>query len=211
MIITYHGKQFFKIQLGNLVIAYNPPSKSSDTKSARFGADIAIGSFGHPDFNGFKEVSYGDREPFVIFGPGEYEVEGTFIQGFGVNSEYDKIEGVNAVYEMGLENMNLVFLGALSKKDLPENVLGSLDDIGILFISVGGPGLMSPAEAAKLAVKLEPKIIIPMGFTDLKDANLKTFLKESGGEDAKAEDKLTIKRKDLDDKAGDIRLLTPQV
>ena len=211
MTITYHGKQFFKIQLGKLVIAYNPPAKSSDTKSARFGADIAIGSFGHPDFNGFKEVSYGDREPFVIFGPGEYEVEGTFIQGFGVSSEYDKVEGVNAVYEMGLENMNLVFLGSLSKKELPENVLESLEDIGILFISVGGPSLISPAEAAKLAVKLEPKIIIPMGFTDLKDENLKTFLKESGGEDAKAEDKLTIKRKDLDDKAGDIRLLTPQI
>lgn len=211
MIITYHGKQFFKIQLGNLVIAYNPPSKGSDTKNTRFGADIAIGSFGHPDFNGFKEVSYGDREPFVIFGPGEYEVEGTFIQGFGVNSEYDKVEGVNAVYEMGLENMNLVFLGSLSKKELPESILESLEDIGVLFIAVGGPSLITPAEAAKLAVKLEPKIIIPMGFTDLKDENLKTFLKESGGEDAKAEDKLTIKRKDLDDKAGDIKLLTPQV
>lgn len=210
MIITYHGKQFFKIQLGNLVIAYNPPAKGSDSKAARFGADIALGSFSHPDFNGFSEVSYGDREPFVIFGPGEYEVEGTFIQGFGVPSEYSGVEGVNAVYEMGLENMNLVFLGSLSKKDLPEDVLGSLEDIGILFISVGGPGLISPAEAAKLAVKLEPKIIIPMGFTDLKDENLKTFLKESGGEDAKAEDKLTIKKKDLDDKAGDIRLLNPQ-
>lgn len=193
-----------------MVVAYNPPTKESDSDSSRFGADIALSSFAHPDFRGFSEVTYGNKEPFIIFGPGEYEVSETFIQGFGVESKYDGIEGVNAVYEVELESMNLVFLGSISEKTLPEQVLESLEDIDVLFIAVSGPDLISPAESAKLAVKLEPKIIIPMGFDNIKSEDLGVFLKESGGEDAKAEEKLTLKKKDLEESEGEIRLLKPQ-
>jgi L-ascorbate metabolism protein UlaG (beta-lactamase superfamily) len=70
MIITYFGKQFFKIQQGEMVIAFNPVSKVSKTGiSAKFGADIALVTTNHPDYNGVDQLIHGDRAPFVVSGP----------------------------------------------------------------------------------------------------------------------------------------------
>jgi hypothetical protein len=58
MIITYFGKQFFKIQQGDMVLAFNPVSKSSKTDiSAHFGADIALQTTNHPDYNGIEHTA----------------------------------------------------------------------------------------------------------------------------------------------------------
>ena len=67
--------------------------------------------------------------------------------------------------------------------------------------------MFSPAAAYKLAVSLEPKIIIPTDYGDVgaKDA-LKVFLKEAG-ESPKSEEKLTLKKKDLEGKEADIIVL----
>ena len=67
MIITYFGKQFFKIQKGDLVLAFNPVSKSSKTGiSTKFGADIALITTNHPDYNGLEQLSHGEREPLLL-------------------------------------------------------------------------------------------------------------------------------------------------
>jgi hypothetical protein len=81
MVITYLGADFFKVQFGDITIAVNPISKESKLKQARFGADIALVSANHPDLNGVDMVSHGDKKPFVISGPGEYEIKGVFIKG----------------------------------------------------------------------------------------------------------------------------------
>jgi L-ascorbate metabolism protein UlaG (beta-lactamase superfamily) len=67
--------------------------------------------------------------------------------------------------------------------------------------------VLAPSAAYKLAVSLEPKIIIPTHYGDVgaKDA-LKVFLKEAG-ESPKAEEKLTLKKKDLEGKEADIIVL----
>jgi L-ascorbate metabolism protein UlaG (beta-lactamase superfamily) len=209
MIIQFYGNQFFRIQFGDLVIAYNPISKDSKQKSAKFGADIALTSFNHPDLNGISEMSYGDREPFPIFGPGEYEVKDVFIKGFSSPGNYAGKDGLNTVYQVSLEGMNLLFLGALGSTDLDPKVKEGLEDVDILFVPVDG-GAISASEAYKLSVKLEPKLIVPMSYTNVKDQGLTTFLKEGGDEKAKAEDKLTIKKKDVVDSEGEIKLLNPQ-
>ena len=82
MIITYQGGEFFKVQFGNTTLAFNPISKDSKLNSSRFGADIALITMNHQDFNGIEQVSHGDVKPFVISGPGEYETKGVFIKGF---------------------------------------------------------------------------------------------------------------------------------
>ena len=99
--------------------------------------------------------------------------------------------------------MNLCFLGALTK-EVPAETMESIDDVDILFVPIGGNGVLSPAEAAKVAVKIGPKLVIPMHYDS---ASLKAFLKESGEESVKPVDKLTLKKKDLDGKEGDVVVL----
>ena len=209
MIITYQGVEFFKVQFGDITIAFNPISKDSKFKSTRFFADIALVSLNHPDMNGTENLSYNGKDPFVISGPGEYEVKDVFIKGFASKSMYDGKERINTIYSVTLENMNICFLGALSDINLSSDVKEALGDVDVLFVPIGDNNVLNAAKAEKLSVEIEPKIIIPMHFGDVgvKDA-LKKYLKESGEENVKSIDKLTLKRKDLEGKEGEVVVLS---
>lgn len=204
MVISYLGGECFKITQGDLTLAFNPPSKDSALKASKFGADIALVSLDHEDFNGVENAAFGEREPFVIQGPGEYEVKGVAVRGFGSESAYGGQKGINTIYSISLEGMNLCFLGALGSPTLPQAAKQELDDIDILFVPIGDKGALDYDKAYALAVGLEPKAIIPMHY---ESADLKNFLKEAG-EEVKPVEKLTVKKKDLDGKEGEIIVLS---
>jgi len=204
MVINYLGGECFKITQGDLTLAFNPPSKDSKLKTPKFGSDIAFVSMDNEDFNGTDSAAFGDRAPFTISGPGEYEVKGVAVRGFGVESIYGGEKNINTIYSVVLEGTTLCFLGALSSPELPAAAKQELDEIDILFLPIGGEdGLLDYAKAYKLAVQLGPKAIIPMHYTP---EQLKAFLKESG-EDVKPIDKLTVKKKDLEGKEEEIIVL----
>lgn len=211
MVITYHGGEFFRVTFGDTTIAINPISKESKLSGARFGADIAIVSLNDKDFNGVEQVTHGEKEPFVVSGPGEYEVKKVFIKGFHSVSGYGGSEKLNTVYSIMLEGINLVFLGALNSKKLNTDVKEALGGIDILFVPIGGDGVLNTTDAHALAVDLEPKIVIPMHYGEIEEGGSATalakFLKEDGSENGKPIDKLTIKRKDLEDKEGEVVVL----
>lgn len=211
MVISFLGGEALKIQFGDIVIAYNPISKESKLKSAvSFRSDIVLTSINHPDMNGVETASRGDTPPFVIAGPGEYEVKGVVIKGYPSESNYGGQKRTNTIYMMTLEGMNVCFLGALGSGKLPSATLEALEGVDVLVTPIGGDGVLDPAEANKLAVQLEPYLVIPIHYGDLgKDGALKTFLKESGEEKPETLDKLTFKRKDLEGKEGDIIVLNP--
>lgn len=207
MIINFLGGEFVKIQFGDTVLAFNPVSKDSELKSSKFGADVVLSTLNHPDMNGVDVVTFGDKKPFAVSGPGEYEIGGVFIKGFASESNYAGEKRINTIYTVTLENMNICFLGAIDNAELPKAADEAIDEVDILFVPIGGEGVLDPAKAYKLAVSIGPKIIIPIHYGDIggKDA-LKAFLKEAG-ETPKPEAKLTLKKKDLEGKDADVVVL----
>ena len=221
MVITHHGGQCFKVTFGDLTLVFDPVAKGATLPYVRFGADIALVSRDHPDMNGIEEVTYGDpsnplragKVPFSITGPGEYERAGVVVQGFLSNSKYGLAKGqeqaINTIYSVQLEDMTLVHLGALSDTELSHEARESIDEIDVLFVPVGGGGVLSPAKAHELAVFLEPKIIVPMHWSGIgTPKSLEAFLKEAGNGSEKV-DKLTLKKKDLASLEGSIIVITP--
>lgn len=210
MVITYHGLECFKVSLGDLTLAFNPFSKESakkhNLKEVKFGADIVFVTTKHPDFSGVEQVTYGEKVPFVVSGPGEYEVGDLVIRGFGVKTTYAGEEHFTTIYQVTLEGANLLFMGALGEGKLDASVLGALGEIDIMFVPVGGGEVLDCAQASALGVKLEARVIIPMHFD--KDS-LAAFLKEEGT-DAKPQDKLTIRKKDLITLEGEIVVLSAE-
>ncbi|MEK7219140.1 MAG: MBL fold metallo-hydrolase [Patescibacteria group bacterium] len=205
MIITYFGKQFFKIQQGDLVLSFNPVSKTSKTGiNAHFGADIALITTNHPDYNGLDQLSHGDRSPFAITGPGDYEIKKIFIKGVLSNANIGGKKYINTIYTFLVDNINIVFLGALADTEFSKETREALGSPDILFVPIGGKDVLDPKFASKLALSLEPKMIIPM---DYDDSSLKTFLKETAEEKAEVVDKLTLKLKDLEKKEGEVVVL----
>lgn len=217
MVITHHGGQCFKVTLAGLTLVFDPIAKNASLPSVRFGADIALVSRDHPDMNGVEEVTYGDKVPFAITGPGEYERQDVVIQGFLSESKYpashkatqDDNSYVNTIYSVDLEDMTLVHLGALSNTELSKEARENIGEIDVLFVPVGSEGVLTPAQAHELAVSLEPKIIIPMHWNGIGKAGaLEAFLKEAGNGTTKVE-KLTLKKKDLAGYDGSILTITP--
>ena len=211
MVITYHGGQFFKVAFGSTTLAVNPVSKSSKLPQTRFGADIVLVSMLDPDFDGIENVTHGDKQPFVAHGPGEYEVKGIFIRGIAAPSKYglsagkaDGADHLSTLYVVEMEGMHLAFLGPISSRKLPAESKELLEDIDVLFVPIGGGELLTPSDAHELSVELEPRLVIPCHYDA---AHLKSFLKEEGEESMKPVDKLTLKKKDLEGKEGEVIVL----
>jgi L-ascorbate metabolism protein UlaG (beta-lactamase superfamily) len=208
MVITFHGAQAVKITQGDHTIAFNPPSKKSKFSGTSFGSDITLITTNHPDFNGSDTTSRGDKESFVVRGPGEYEIKEFFIRGFTTKTNYDGKEKINTIYSLAIDGINIAFLGALDEVELSSEIKEELGEADILFVPIGGDGVLNASDAYKVAVKREPSIIIPIHYGEIGDKNaLKDFLKEGGQEDTKAVDKLTVKKKDLDGREGEIVVL----
>lgn len=205
MVITYHGGESFKVSFGDTTLALNPAAKQSKKfTTPKFGADVALVSVRHPDFNGVEQVTLGSKVPFVVNGPGEYEIGDVTVRGYGVKTMYAGAERYNTIYQFQLEGMNLVFLGVLDNPELDTKILGELNDIDILFIPIGGDEVLEVPQASKLAVKLEARLVIPM-YYDQKA--LDAFLKEEGAVSTTSVDKLTIKKKDIAAMEGEIAVL----
>lgn len=212
MIITHFNKQHFKIQLGDLVLSFNPVSKDSNLDTNKYGADVVFTTTEAPDFNGGDLMSYGEKKPFIVSSPGEYEIQNIFIKAFGTYVDLpldakskEKVKLQNTSYVMSVDGMKICFLGCL-KQDLTPEQKEIIDEVDILFVPASSSeDILNAYDANKLATKLEPKLVIPM---DYDDASLKLFLKESGTDISKVEkvEKLTIKRKDIEGKQNEVVL-----
>lgn len=202
MTITWLGQSCFKIQDKEITVIVDPYSNEVGFKLPRLAADIVSISHDHFDHNNVEAVSGTTGAPFVISGPGEYEVKGVFV--YGIPSWHDKSEGKekgsNTIYRIQMEGISVVHLGDLGHT-LSEEEVAKLDGVDILLVPVGGHFTVGGSEAAEVVSQLEPRIVIPMHY---KIPGLKMdvdpvdkFLKEMGASKAEKLPKLKIVKKDL--------------
>ena len=210
MTIKWFGQSFFKINTKNskgedLVIAIDPYNKDYGLKvPSKFGADIVLVTHEHKDHSNTDLIKGTDLspEPFVVSGPGEYEIKGIMI--YGISSYHDDKEGTergeNTMYLIESEGVWLAHLGDLGQKTLENGQLEKLEGADILLIPVGGTFTINAKEASKIISQIEPRIIIPMHYKipglKLNIDGVDKFIKEMG---LKAEevDKFKIQKKNL--------------
>jgi hypothetical protein len=183
MVITYYGAGCFKVQSGETVIAFSPPSKESKFKAPRFQTDIALINPNNPDYAGRDVLSPKDEKKpvFIIDGAGEYEVAGIHIRGISNP----------AIYTLSIENINLCHLGPFEEKSITPEVLEEIGEVDILFAPVlHGDG----EKVSQIIAQIEPKIAIAASYKGIKP-----------------EEKLTIKKKDLTEGKTQIVVLSPVI
>lgn len=206
MILTYHTGACIKATAGDTTIVFGPVSKKSKNfKPTNFGADVAFVSLNHIDMNGTEEAGRGDKQPFVIAGPGEYEIKDIVASGFATTSTYDGSERINTMYHVLFDGLHVLYAGAVSGTDVPSDIL-EMDAPDILIVPLG-EGLLNAAEAHKLSVKLEAKVTIPIQIGG-SEKMIKQFLKEAGAEAVAPVDKYTVKPRDVAGKTGEVVLLS---
>ena len=216
--ISWAGQSCFQISVSNSKdhsadIVIDPFDEASGLKVPNFSADILLVSHDHHDHNNIKGVK---GEPFIISGPGEYEVKEIFIKG--IPSFHDdkegKEKGKNTIYLIEAEGIKFCHLGDLGQKLLTDEQLEKIDGVDVLMIPVGGEYTISSTEAQKIISQIEPKMVIPMHYAipklNVKLDELAKFLKTMGEDSAAPQDKLTVKSSTLPkDGAMEIVVLQP--
>ena len=204
MIITHHGKGHIKLVTGDITIAIAPISKSSKSRQTRYGADIVLIPLDHPDYNGIDNIMSNKKNPFIMSGGGEAEVNDIFITGFSTKINREKRDYWTNSFIFNFDGIRVCYLGQINDL-LKSEQKEIIDSVDILFIPVGGDdNNLSPYNANKIAIGLEPKIIIPI---DTEDKSLPIFMKEFGKDTIESIDKLTIKKKDIESKQNEIIVL----
>jgi len=129
---------------------------------------------------------------FAFPGPGEYEKNGVIINGIA--------DGQNTIFALRLEEINLGYLGLINH-DLTEEEAKQIGDIDILFLPLGLEGSADLKTALKLLSKIDPKIVIPMLYSDLSE-----FKKSEGISDGEI-DILKIKKTELPEEERQVIIL----
>ena len=198
--IYWAGQSCFQISLSNskdnsaeVVI---DPYSDIGLKLPRLSADIVMVTHDHPDHNNIGAVN---GSPFVIQGPGEYEIKEVFIRG--IPSFHDdkegKERGSNTIYIFESENMKFCHLGDLGQSQLSDEQMEKIDSVDVLMIPIGGVYTISANAAQKIISQIEPKIVIPMHYKipglKVELDELSKFLKIMGKNAIEPVDKLTLK------------------
>ena len=191
----------------------DPFDEKVGLKLPKLEADILLVTHEHFDHNNIKAVS---GNPFLITGPGEYEIKGVYVQG--ISAFHDKSQGKDrgtiTLYTIEAEDgLRLCHLADLGQPELTEEQLDLIGDIDVLMIPVGGVYTISSQEVSKIISQIEPKIVIPMHYSIPKLTvqldGVEKFLKVMGAKETESQPKLSIKKKDLTEEETKVVVLEP--
>ncbi len=207
MQISYFGLSSFKLSGKDTTSIIDPFSKESGLTPPRGAADLVILSEPENElYSYFQSIS---GEPFIINGPGEYDVKNHAITGIPVKDQNGKVV---TIYLIELEGVKILHMAHIKKLALTQDELEDIGDVDVMLVPIGGKDVLEYDEAAKAVNFIEPKIVIPMHYKmpGLKiDAGTEEkFLKEMGGKSESA-DKLTLKKKDLTEETTKLVILEP--
>lgn len=205
MNILWHGQACFEIRIPSnqaekKIIVIDPFSESIGLKLPSLTADVLLISHNNTSQNNIKTIK---GKPFLIDGPGEYEIGGVFVQG--IQSLYDSSLGKKSkkitIYSIEADGIKLCHLSDLNQKELNSEQLETIGEVDILMVPIGGGDAMDSGTAQKVVNQIEPKIIIPMCYKlpKLKTAlhGVEVFLKTMGQEGLEPQASLKIKKQNL--------------
>ncbi|MCX6797394.1 MAG: MBL fold metallo-hydrolase [Candidatus Doudnabacteria bacterium] len=206
MQIQYFGLSSFKIITKEATIITDPFHKDSGLTPPRGAADILI--LAEKNKKLYTATSGISGEHFDITDPGEYDLKAVTVTGIPLKQE----EKFMSIFLIESEDIRILNLTHIKEFNIKEEDLESLGDIDILILPIGGNSVMSASAAAKAVNQVEPKIVIPSHYK-MKDLILDLdapdkFVKEMGGKKEEME-KLTVKKKDLQEEGTKVVVLEP--
>jgi hypothetical protein len=205
MQIQYYGLSAFRLSLkpagratDEVLVYLNGLEERYGLRAVYGTADVLLNS---KKINKEIDSSQYKGDPVIFDCPGEYSVKGVNIVSIASNDKN------NSMYLIEAEDIKIAHLG-LIKEPLNENQYEAIDGVDILCIPIGGHSVIDAKQATNIIRKIEPSIVLPM-YYKIKNAKveldeMKKFCDEIGVCDVEQTQKLTIKKKDLENKNMDV-------
>lgn len=164
MEITWYGHSCFRISDRGLTTVVCDPYDSEVVgyEPLKLKADIVTISHESPRHKNLKAVK---GDPYVVSGPGEYEIGNVFITG--LQTDKRKKNGldstINTLYLIDYFNITIVHLGDMMHVPSQTEV-ESLGPVHVALIPVGGSSALNATQASEVISLFEPNIVIPMHY-----------------------------------------------
>lgn len=199
MEITWYGHTCFRLMERGMASVVTDPYDHTELGYAplKLKADITTIS---RDKAGQNYVAAVKNNPFVIKGPGEYEIGGVFVTAIQTNgaNRHKDTELRNILYVIDFNGLTVVHLGSLKLVPTQTRV-EAFGPVNIALVPVGGDSGLNAAQAAEVISLLEPNIVIPMHYaipcSRVKLDPLSKFLKEMGLTEVEPEPSLKVTSK----------------
>lgn len=182
MEITWYGLSCFRIAERGMATVVTDPydHRQAGYEPLKLKADIVAVSHNSPGHNHLEAVL---GTPYVITGPGEYEVGSVFITGIQINEPAQAENGRNTIYVFEFNTVTVAHLGDLSRVPSQTEV-EAMGTVNVALVPIGSGRSLNAARAAEVISLLEPNIVIPMHYAtpecNIPLDSLSKFLKEMG-------------------------------
>jgi L-ascorbate metabolism protein UlaG (beta-lactamase superfamily) len=194
MEITWYGLSCFKLtERGKATVVTDPfDHRVAGYQPLTLTADIVTLSHDAPGHN-FVEAVQG--KPYVIHGPGEYEVRGVFVTGIQTGFQKDSSSFRHTLYVFNFDSLTVAHLGDLNRLP-PQSEVEAIGTVNVALVPVGSGSGLNAARAAEVISLLEPNIVIPMHYATPECSipldPLNKFLKEMGISEIETQTSLKI-------------------
>lgn len=195
------GHACFRLKGKDATIVTDPYERSLGLGTLNQKADIVTVSHDNPHHNAISAVK---GEPYVVTGPGEYEVKGVFVTGVWsyADDAQGKERGRNTIFLFHLDDLVVCHLGALGHT-LNSQQVEAIGNVNVLLVPVGGFTSLTATKATEVISQIEPNIVVPMHYSTGRESveldTLDKFTKEMGLKEWTPQDKLNIKASELDE------------
>ncbi|PZC48966.1 MAG: L-ascorbate metabolism protein UlaG, beta-lactamase superfamily [Chloroflexi bacterium] len=191
MDISWLGHSSFRLRGNSTAVITDPFSESVGFAMPEVTAPLVTVSTDHPHHNNAASVK---GKPYVISGPGEYEVGGVFVLGLSAGPSSAGATP-NTVYLMEIDGITVCHLGNLAQP-LPSSHIEQLRDVQVLMIPAGGHGTLGAPKLAEVISLLSPRLVIPMHYSvpglAVELDPLEPFIPQLGIEEPLRQQRLTV-------------------
>jgi L-ascorbate metabolism protein UlaG (beta-lactamase superfamily) len=199
MEITWLGHACFRLRGKEVIVITDPYGPQLGYNLGRVSAQIVTISHDHPGHNNAAAVG---GDPYVVRGPGEYEVQDVLITAVASyhDAERGKRLGRNTIYLLHIDDLAICHLGDLGHL-LTDAQREEIGDVDVLLVPVGGKNTINAAQAVEVISQVDPRVIIPMHYATAATAGkvegldpLEKFCREMGVEVVEPQPKLAVTR-----------------
>jgi L-ascorbate metabolism protein UlaG (beta-lactamase superfamily) len=199
MEIKFYGHACFSVKNGKFMVVTDPFSDKIGIKLPELKANVVTVSHNDKAYNNADAVQ---GSPMILNWPGEYENTGIHFKGIHSfhNSREDKEQLENVIFTFKIDDVRFCHLGAQGTK-LTSEQLEQVGEADVLFVPVGGKGVVDAKKAKEIIEQIEPRIVIPMAYhTDgskLGLDSLEPFLSVMGAKTVEPVDSFEVKKSEL--------------